>query len=363
MRFPLGLTLAVTRYMMLQSRQRRRRYPTVLMLEPLYTCNLQCIGCSTERHTGHLKDRLPVEVCLQAADECGAPTLSLCGGEPTLYPELPELMAGLIARGRYIYLCTNALVMDKKVFDVIPPDPHLIVNVHLDGMRQTHDYVCAKSGVFDKAVEMIAESKRRGYYTVTNTTVYQETSMAEVEELCELLMGLDVDGMLISPGYQYASVSRDIFLKRDDIHRKFGRVLQLARKYPLTATPAFLQFCAGERELNCAPYSTVTRTPLGWKAPCYLIGEQFYQSWNEFWNGVDWDYWETRQDSKCQNCYMHSGFEASAVKAATSDFKGFVELMLWNLTRPNGKAPLPPAGPDVDRTELLPVIQEADAAG
>lgn len=362
MRFPLGLTVAVSRYMMLQAVRRRRRFPTVLMLEPLYTCNLACIGCSTERHTGKLKDRLSLEACLQAADESRAPTLSLCGGEPTLYPELPELIAGLIDRRRYIYLCTNALLLDTKLFDAIPPDPHLIVNVHLDGMRATHDYVCDRAGVFDRAVAMIAESKRRGYYTVTNTTVYQETAMAEVEELCELLLGLDVDGMLISPGYQYATVQRDIFLKREDIHRKFGRVMQLARKYPLTATPAFLQFCAGERELTCAPYSTVTRTPLGWKAPCYLIGENYYPTWEEFWNSVDWAYWESRQDEKCQNCYMHSGFEASAVRAASSSFKGFLELMLWNLSKPDGRADLPPAPPDLDRPSTLPVVQ-SDAAG
>lgn len=354
MRFPLGLTLSVARHMMLQGLGGRRRYPTVLMLEPLYTCNLACIGCSTERHTGKLADRLSVADCLQAADDCGAPTLSLCGGEPTLYPELPELLQGLFDRGRYVYLCTNALLLDKKVFDVIAPHPQLIINVHLDGTRATHDYVCDREGVFDKAVAMIAESKRRGYYTMTNTTIYQETELAEIEQLCELLMGLDVDGMLISPGYQYASVERDIFLKREDIHRKFARVMELSRHYPLTATPAFLEFCAGQRELSCAPYSTVTRTPLGWKGPCYLIGERYYPTWEEFWNGVDWAYWESRQDHRCRNCYMHSGFEASAVRAASGSFRDFVRLMIWNLSKPRGAGPTPP------RSFTLP---DAAAAG
>ncbi|MBI2299634.1 MAG: adenosyl-hopene transferase HpnH [Armatimonadetes bacterium] len=351
MRFPLGLTVAVSRYMMSQSLKRRDRYPTVLMLEPLYTCNLACIGCSTERHTGRLSDRLPLEACLQAADESQAPTLSICGGEPTLYPELPELIAGLIERGRYIYLCTNALVLDKKVFDLIPPHPQLIINVHLDGMAHTHDYVCDREGVFDRAVAMIGESKRRGYYTMTNTTVFQETELSEVEQLCDLLMSLDVDGMLISPGYQYASVERDIFMKRDDIHRKFGRVMELSRRYPITATPAFLEFCAGQRELKCAPYSTVTRTPLGWKGPCYLIGEKYFATWEEFWGGVDWDYWETRQDTRCQNCFMHSGFEASAVKAASSNLKDFVRLMMWNMSKPHRKTGVPPAPPAAPREE------------
>lgn len=337
MRFPLGLTLAVSRYMMSQSFQRRRRYPTVLMLEPLYTCNLACIGCSTERHTGKLSDRLSVAECLEAVDVCGAPTMSLCGGEPTLYPELPELLAELIKRDKYIYLCTNALLLDKKLFDIVKPDPHLIVNVHLDGMRSTHDTVCAREGVFDKAVEMVAESKRRGYYTMTNSTIYQETSMAEIRELCDLLMGLGVDGMLISPGYQYATVENDIFMKRQDIYTKFGEVMKLAKHYPLTATPAFLKFCAGEKDLQCAPYSTVTRTPLGWKGPCYLIEEKFYPTYDEFWNSTDWDYWEKRTDARCANCFMHSGFEASAVKAATSNLKEAIELMRWNLSKPSGR--------------------------
>ncbi|MCC7492432.1 MAG: adenosyl-hopene transferase HpnH [Fimbriimonadaceae bacterium] len=346
MRFPLGLTLAVSRYMFQQSRRRAQRYPTVLMLEPLYTCNLACIGCSTERHTGKLKDRLSVEACLESVDQAGAPTMSLCGGEPTLYPELPELLAGLIQRQKYIYLCTNALLLDQKVFDVIQPDPHLIINVHLDGLQATHDYVCDRAGVFDKALEMVGEAKRRGYYTMTNTTVYQETPMSEVEELCELLMARNVDGMLISPGYQYASVERDIFMKQQDIHRKFARVMTLSKYYPLTATPAFLEFCAGQRQLNCAPYSTVTRTPLGWKAPCYLIDDHYYPTWEEFWNSVDWAYWETRQDDKCQNCYMHSGFEASAVKAASGNFKDFLNLMLWNLRKPSGQVKPPAAPPE-----------------
>jgi hopanoid biosynthesis associated radical SAM protein HpnH len=334
--------------MMSQALHRRRRYPTVLMLEPLYTCNLACIGCSTERHTGKLSDRLTLEQCLEAVDTAGCPTLSLCGGEPTLYPELPELIAELVKRDKYIYLCTNALLLDKKVFDVIRPDPHLIVNVHLDGMKETHDYVCAKEGVFDKAIAMVGEAKQRGYYTMTNSTIYQETQMPEIIELCERLMSLDVDGMLISPGYQYATVDADIFMKRQDIYTKFGEVMKLAKTYPLTATPAFLKFCAGEKDLNCAPYSTVTRTPLGWKGPCYLIEEKYYPTFEEFWNTTDWDYWETRQDAKCQNCFMHSGFEASAVRAASGNFKEFVELMLWNLSKPRGKGSSttpPPAEP------------------
>ena len=214
-----------------------RRYPFVLMLEPLYTCNLACIGCATERHTGKLKDRLPVATCLQAVDDCGAPAVSICGGEPTVYPELGELIDGIIERRRHIYLCTNALLNDENVYGVIPPNKRLTINVHLDGLRETHDFVCAREGVFDKAIEMIREGKRLGYHLITNTTIFKETDIEEVEALCQLLSELGVDGMLISPGYQYESVEQDIFLARQDIQEKFKRVLEISKRHRLTSTP------------------------------------------------------------------------------------------------------------------------------
>src|SRR2546421_4645892 len=237
MRFPSGMSAAVFRYTIKQRMSGRKRFPSVLMLEPLYTCNLACLGCALERHTGKLADRLSLAQCLQADDESGAPIISICGGEPTLYPELPQLIQGLIDRGRYIFLCTNALLLDKKVFDVIPPHKQLFINIHLDGLRETHDLVCDRKGVYDKALEMIRESKRRGYITMTNTTVFKETSMDEVETLCSILDELKVDGMLISPGYHYESVERDIFMTQNDIHEKFQRLIPLPRKHKLTATP------------------------------------------------------------------------------------------------------------------------------
>jgi hopanoid biosynthesis associated radical SAM protein HpnH len=325
------MTAALLKYQLTQSWHGRRRYPSVLMLEPLYTCNLACVGCATERHTGKLKDRLSVEQCLRAADDSGAPVISLCGGEPTLYPELPELVAGLFARGRHLYLCTNGLLLDEKVFGVIGPSPHLTLNVHLDGLRETHDTVCAREGVFDKAIEMIREGKRRGYHVMANTTVFKQTDVAEIESLCALLTSMNIDGILLSPGYHYESVSRDIFLTRAEIHAKFQRVLEFRNKYPINSTPMFLEFAAGMRSYPCSPWSTVTYTPRGWKGPCYLIGERFSESWDEFWNHTDWDYWESRADDRCQNCAMHSGFEASAVREAKRSPRELVRLAVWNL--------------------------------
>jgi hopanoid biosynthesis associated radical SAM protein HpnH len=331
MRFPLHITTDMIRHQLANAVKGNKRYPFVLMLEPLYTCNLACIGCATERHTGKLRDRLPVETCLKALDDCGAPAVSICGGEPTVYPELPELVAGIIERKRHIYLCTNALLMEEKVFGKVPPHKRLTVNVHLDGMRETHDFVCARDGVFEKAIAMIAESKRRGYHVITNTTVFRETDIDEVEELCETLCAMGIDGMLISPGYHYESVEADIFLTRDDIRRKFERVLELSKQYRLTSTPMFLEFAAGRRDYPCSPWSTVTFTPRGWKGPCYLIGKRYTWDWEEFWTGTDWDYWESRQDELCANCAMHSGFEASGVMELRRNPRDLARMVAWNL--------------------------------
>ena len=332
MRFPLHIVTDNIRHQVKNAIRGNKRYPFVLMLEPLYTCNLACLGCATERHTGKLKDRLSLETCLEAVDACGAPGVSICRGEPTLYPELPELIEEIIARRRHIYLCTNALLLDQRVFDKIAPHKRLTINIHLDGMRETHDMVCAREGVFDKAIEMLQEAKRRGYHVMTNTTVFKETDVDEVEELCELTSGLGVDGMLVAPGYQYESVDADMFLTRQEIHEKFKRVLGFSSRFPLSSTPMFLEFAAGLRDYDCSPWSTVTFTPRGWKGPCYLIGEKHTMDWNEFWNETDWDYWESRKDSRCQNCAMHSGFEASVVREARKHPLDMVRLAAWNMT-------------------------------
>ncbi|REJ75058.1 MAG: adenosyl-hopene transferase HpnH [Acidobacteria bacterium] len=332
MRLPLHIATDQLKNQVRQRLKGRRRYPYVLMLEPLYTCNLACIGCAVERHTGKLKDRLPLEQCLLAVDESGAPTVSICGGEPTIYPELPELVAGIIARKRHIYLCTNALLLDSKLFGRIPPDKRLTINVHLDGMRETHDYVTAREGVFDKAVEMLRECKRRGYHTTINMTIFKETEVEEIEEVCRFVSDLGIDGILMSPGYHYESIERDIFLTRRDIQQKFERVLEISDRYRITSTPMFLEFAAGKREYDCSPWSTVTRTPLGWKGPCYLIGKRFYDTFEEFWSETDWDYWESRQDDLCQNCAMHSGFEASVVRNLHRSPKDVLRLARWHLT-------------------------------
>jgi hopanoid biosynthesis associated radical SAM protein HpnH len=331
-RYPAGFMLAQAKHRAKMKLLGRARYPSVLMLEPLYTCNLACIGCSKDRHTGKLKDRIPLDRIFRAVDDCGAPIVNICGGEPTLYPELRELIGGLVARGKYIIFCTNALELETKLYGKIPPSDHLFLMVHLDGMRETHDYVCNRKGVFDQAIQAIRRGKELGYHVFLNTTVFKETKVAEVRELCELVDQLRADGILISPGYEYESVERDIFLTRDEIHSKFRAIREFSRQYKINATPLFLEFAAGLRELKCAPWSTVNYTPRGWKAPCYLVeGEGYYERWTDFFDRVDWAYWESRTDPRCANCKMHSGFEHSAVEAAMTSLGGKVRLAMWSL--------------------------------
>jgi len=314
---------------------RQRALSSVLMLEPLHTCNLACLGCSPERYSGDLKDRLSLEQCLEAVDEAGTPVVSICGGEPTIYPELPELVAGIIARKRHIYLCTNGILLER-FYRRAQPHKRLSVNVHLDGMRQTHDFVVDRAGVFDTAVAMIKEGKRLGFSMCTNTTIYRETDMGEVEEMCAFLTGLGVDGILLSPGYRYEKVAGDHFMYRDEIHQKFRRVLALAERYPISSTPLFLQFAAGLRDYPCTPWGTPTRTPKGWKGPCYLIEGSYHATWKEFWAGVDWNYWESRQDPRCQNCLMHSGFEPSVVRSLGQHPRDVWTMAKWNMQSPPG---------------------------
>lgn len=332
MRFPLRFTIAQARHRAKMERLGRKRYPTVLMLEPLYTCNLACLGCSTERYTGKLSDRLPPEKCFAAVDACGAPIVNICGGEPCLYPELKELLEGLFARDKHVIFCTNALKLEEKLFGVVPPTHRLLLMIHLDGMRETHDYVTNRAGVFDKAIDAVRKARKLGYNVYLNTTVFRETKIEEVEQLCRLVDELGANGILVSPGYEYQSVKNDIFLNREQTHEKFRAIRAFAKKYKINATPKFLDFAAGLIELPCAPWSTVNYTPKGWKAPCYLIeGEGYFQDFETFWNTVDWAYWESRQDPRCVNCKMHSGSEHSAVEEAMKTLGGKLRLAAWSL--------------------------------
>lgn len=331
MRYPFDFTATQALYMSKKGRQ-SKRFPTVCMLEPLYTCNLACRGCTKERHTGKLADRLSVEQCLKAVEDCGVPIVSVCGGEPLLYPELPELLDELIKRGKYIIMCTNSLLAKEKLFGIIPPDRHLFINVHLDGMAKTHNFVTNREGVWEQAIANIKECKERGYLTITNCTVFRETDVDELEELCRLLTDIHIDGILISPGYNFENSEEDVFLSLQETFEKFKRIRTFVDKYKITSTPAFLDFASGKFDVECSPYSTVNYTPNGWKAPCYLIGTEFYEDFQTFWNSVDWGYWESHKDPKCANCRMHSGFEQGCVRRSMGKFSEMLKLIKWQFS-------------------------------
>jgi hopanoid biosynthesis associated radical SAM protein HpnH len=332
MRFPMHIATDMMKWQLKNWWRGNARVPVVLMLEPLHTCNLACVGCSPERYSGDLKDRLPLSKCFEAVEDSGAPVVSVCGGEPTVYPEIAELVDGIIARNRHVILCTNAILLDR-FYKKTAPHKRLSINVHLDGMRETHDMVVARPGIFDRAIEMIRDGKRCGYYVCTNTTVYRETSVDEIEAMCALLSELDVDGILLSPGYHYEAIEGDDhFLYLDEIHEKFRRILALTQRYPkISSTPLFLQFAAGLRDYPCTPWGNPTFTPRGWKGPCYLIGDRYYGSWKEFFGGVDWDYWESRTDPRCHNCKMHSGFEPSVVRKLGGSLADVYTMARWQL--------------------------------
>ena len=311
MRIPLRLMIDLARYMNRSKRAGRKYFPIVLMLEPLHACNLACIGCGRiVEYKDTIRDQMPLEEALGAADEADAPIVSICGGEPLMYKHIVPLTKGLIERKRHVQICTNALLLERFVKQV-EPNAYLSFNVHIDGMKETHDRVVDRQGVFDTCVRMIKMLKEKGYRVQTNTTVFRETTADELEELIKMLTGLEVDGMLLTPGYHYQVLSNDIYLKNGETPLKFQRVKKLAASHKIINTPIYLQFLAGERDLLCSPWTTVTRNPQGWKGPCYLITNGHYKTFEEMHAATDWEFYRTKQDIRCRDCKLHSGFEGT----------------------------------------------------
>jgi hopanoid biosynthesis associated radical SAM protein HpnH len=311
MRIPLRLMIDLARYMNRSKRAGRKYFPIVLMLEPLHACNLACIGCGRiVEYKDTIRDQMPLEEALGSADEADAPIVSICGGEPLMYKHIVPLTKGLIERKRHVQICTNALLLERFVKQV-EPNAYLSFNVHIDGMKETHDRVVDRQGVFDTCVRMIKMLKEKGYRVQTNTTVFRETTADELEELIKMLTGLEVDGMLLTPGYHYQVLSNDIYLKNGETPLKFQRVKKLAASHKIINTPIYLQFLAGERDLLCSPWTTVTRNPQGWKGPCYLITNGHYKTFEEMHAATDWEFYRTKQDIRCRDCKLHSGFEGT----------------------------------------------------
>ncbi len=331
MRFPLRLNLSLTTHIARQRLQGNEKYPLVLMLEPLHLCNLACDGCGRiVEYKESIREMMSLEECLQAVDECGAPVVSICGGEPLIYPNIKELVEGVLERGKHIYLCTNALLLVRSL-PRFRPSSSFTINVHLDGMAETHDKVVGQSGTVWTVIEAIKAAKERGFRVSTNTTIYKETNMQEVEALFTFLTYLKVDGMLISPGYSYEAVKeRDIFLARREVRKKFADIMELSKRFPLLNSPIYLRFLKGDIELKCSAWANPTVNPQGWRGPCYMITDTHHKSFQDLIEKTEWERYGVGRDDRCANCLVHCGFEPTAVKEVGRSFKNLWETVRWN---------------------------------
>ena len=332
MRFPLEMTTRIASYVARKKAAQTEKFPMVLMLEPLHACNLTCTGCGRIReYETTIKQKLSIQECLDSVDECGAPVVSICGGEPTIYPGIGELVAKILERKKVVYLCTNGMFIRKKIAE-FTPHRRFFFNVHLDGMRKSHDIAVERAGVFDAAIDGIKAAKEAGFMVCTNTTVFVETEMQELDELFAYLTTIDVDGFLISPGYSYAAVgSKEIFMTRADIRAKFRAAEAMFRKYKFYSSPLYLEFLMGKRELSCTAWANPTRNIKGWKGPCYLITDIHHGSFSDLLNKTPWENYGPGNDPRCENCMMHSGFETTAALGVNGRLGDTLKMVKWQL--------------------------------
>jgi len=316
MGIPVGQMVAVTRYVVRQRLARRKRYPLVLMLEPLFRCNLACTGCGKIQYPSSLlKRHLTVEQCLAASDECGAPVVSVAGGEPLLHPQMPDIVKGLVERDRFVYLCTNALLLEEKLGQY-KPDRHLSFSIHVDGPRGEHDRSVCREGVYDKATAAIRAALSRGFRVTTNTTLFEGADPVRMRKFFDDMMALGVEGMMISPGYSYEKApDQEHFLRRERAHRLFARMLSAPHKtWRFNQSPLFLQFLMGKRDFECTPWGNPTYNLFGWQRPCYLLQDGYAQTFRELMEDTDWSkYGRASGNPRCQDCMVHCGFEPTAV--------------------------------------------------
>jgi hopanoid biosynthesis associated radical SAM protein HpnH len=319
---PLRQKMVVGAYVVRQTLSGRKRYPLVLMLEPLFRCNLACAGCGKIDYPDKiLNQRLSVAECLGAVDECGAPVVSIAGGEPLLHRELPEIVRGIIARRKFVYLCTNALLMEKKLNQYLP-SPFFVWSVHLDGDRDMHDRSVCQGGVYDRAVAAIRAAKARGFRVNINCTLFNNADPERVAIFFDSARAIGVDAITVSPGYAYERAPDQAhFLNRTKTKQLFRDILRRGRggrSWSFSQSSLFLDFLAGNQEYHCTPWGNPTRTIFGWQRPCYLLGEGYARSFRELMEETNWDAYGTGNYEKCADCMVHSGYEATAVKDAVT---------------------------------------------
>jgi hopanoid biosynthesis associated radical SAM protein HpnH len=317
MAIPLLQKVLVGAYIMRKHLAGQQRYPLALMLEPLFRCNLACAGCGKIDYPEEiLNQRLSVDECLGAVDECGAPVVSIAGGEPLLHKDMPDIVRGIVARRKFVYLCTNALLMEKKL-EQYRPSPFFIWSVHLDGDRAMHDRSVCQQGVYERAVAAIRHAKERGFRVNINCTLFNDAVPEQVAGFFDTVKDIGVDGITVSPGYAYERApEQQHFLTRGMTRQLFRDILRLGdggRKWAFSQSSLFLDFLAGNQTYHCTPWGNPARTVFGWQRPCYLLGEGYVKTFKELMEDTDWDAYGTGHYEKCANCMVHSGYEASAV--------------------------------------------------
>src|SRR5947209_16018424 len=338
MRFPLTLTSSMASHIPRHKLSGTPRFPLVLMLEPLHACNLTCTGCGRIReYSQTIKEKLSVKECLDSVDEAGAPIVSICGGEPMIYPEIGPLVKGILRRRKHIYLCTNGMFIKKKLHEFRPTD-RFFFNVHLDGLEETHDRDVERDGVFKAAVEGIVAAKKAGFLVCTNTTIFKETDLGEIDALFAYLSRLGVDGFMISPAYGYSAVQQtnpegaaEIFLTREDIRAKLQEAQKLLKKYRMASSPIYLEFLSGKRELTCTAWGNPTRNIKGWKGPCYLITDEHHATFRDLMDNTPWEEYGYGNDPRCEHCMVHCGYEPSAALGVNKKLGDGLKTLLWQL--------------------------------
>jgi hopanoid biosynthesis associated radical SAM protein HpnH len=308
----------------------RKRYPLVLMLEPLFRCNLACAGCGKIQYPAHVLDkRLTPQQCFDAVEECGAPMVSIPGGEPLIHNEIQQIVEGLVARKKYIYLCTNALLLKRRLEEgVFKPSKYLTFSVHLDGLKDEHDTAVCRDGTYETAVEAIKLAVKMGFRVTTNTTLFNGANAAHVRAFFDEAMNLGVEGMMLSPGYIYEKApDQQNFLHRDTSKKLFKDILSNPKKtWKFNLSPLFLKFLQGDLDFECTPWGSPAYNVFGWQKPCYLLQDGYVKTFKEYIELTDWDnYGNKSSNPKCQDCMVHCGFEPSAVDATFGSWGGFVQ--------------------------------------
>ncbi len=341
MAIPFHREMRIGAYILKQKLMGRKRYPLVLMLEPLFRCNLACTGCGKiDYPDAILNRRLSVKECLDAADECGAPMVAIPGGEPLIHKEIGEIVKGLVARKKYVSLCTNALLLEKKL-DLFEPSEFLFFSVHLDGIKEHHDKSVCMEGGFERAVSAVKAAKARGFAVNVNATIFDGHPAKDIAAFLDLSSELDV-GVTISPGYAYERApDQDHFLNRRKTKELFRKVFDYGKgkNWKFLHSALFLDFLAGNQTFHCTPWGMPTRNIFGWQKPCYLLGEGYTKSFTELMETTDWDSYGTGAYEKCANCMAHCGYEATAAEAM---FKSPLKAIKVALRGPRTDGPMAP---------------------